>query len=337
MRRIIIIILTLAAASGIYAQSGSYAGSFSRLGFGARGLAKGNAMVSDIFGDYSGYYNPAISCFQEDANLSLGYTFLTLDRKLNFIGVAKKIAMEQGGAGISLSWINAGVTDIDGRDNDGNKIGEFSTFENQFYLGTGFLLDKNLALGLGFKLYYAKLFDDITTNSIAFDIGAIYKAMPDLAFGVTIRDISAKYKWETIDIYGSNGKSTTDKFPTLLNFGASYLLPKNLGVASLEFETMFVPEPGEQTSETTPDYKKRYYYLKAGAEIKLTEQLKIRAGLDRIGLNEEDFGGSLKPGIGVGFRKILSKNILLGIDYSFQLEPYTKQPLQNLGINFSFK
>lgn len=337
MRRIIIIILTLAAASGLYAQSGSYAGSFSRLGFGARGLAKGNAMVSDIFGDYSGYYNPAIPCFQEDANLSLGYTFLTLDRKLNFIGVAKKIAMEQGGAGISLSWINAGVTDIDGRDNDGNKIGEFSTFENQFYLGTGFLLDKNLALGLGFKLYYAKLFDDITTNSIAFDIGAIYKAMPDLAFGVTIRDISAKYKWETIDIYGSNGKSTTDKFPTLLNFGASYLLPKNLGVASLEFETMFVPEPGEQTSETTPDYKKSYYYLKAGAEIKLSDQLKIRAGLDRIGLNEEDFGGSLKPGIGVGFRKILSKNILLGIDYSFQLEPYTKQPLQNLGINFSFK
>ncbi|MBN1632967.1 MAG: PorV/PorQ family protein [Ignavibacteria bacterium] len=336
MKRIIIIILTLISVSGIYAQSGSYAGSFARLGFGARGLAKGNAMVSDIYGDYSGYYNPAISCFQEDANLNLGYTLMSLDRKLNFIGIAKKITMEQGSAGISLSWINAGVTDIDGRDNDANKIGDFSTFENQFYLGTGFLLDEKLALGIGFKLYYTKLFDEVTTNSIAFDIGAIYKAMPELTFGATIRDISAKYKWETNAIYGSNGKTTTDKFPILFNLGASYLLPKNFGIVSLEFETMFVPEP-EVTLTSNSEYKKRYYYVKAGTEIKLTEQLKIRAGLDRIGLNEEDFSGSLKPGIGVGFKKVFTKNIMLGIDYSFQLEPYTKQPFHNLGINFNLK
>lgn len=336
MKRIIIIILTLAAASGLYAQSGSYAGSFARLGFGARGLAKGNAMVSDVFGDYSGYYNPALSCFQEDANLNLGYSFLSLDRKLNFIGIAKKITMENGGAGISLSWINAGVTDIDGRDNDANKIGDFSTFENQFYLGTGFLLDENLALGVGFKLYYAKLFDEVTTNSIAFDIGAVYKVKPDLAIGVTLRDFSAKYKWETNSIYGSNGKTTEDKFPTLFNLGASYLLPQNFGVVSLEFETM-LPHKVEETSSEITYNPENLYYLKVGAEIILTEQLKIRAGLDRIGLNEEDFGGSLKPGIGVGFRKVFAKNILLGIDYSFQLEPYTKQPLQNLGINFNFK
>lgn len=336
MRRIIIIILTLAAAGGLYAQSGSYAGSFARLGFGARGLAKGNAMVSDVFGDYSGYYNPALSCFQEDANVNLGYTFLTLDRKLNFVGVAKKFKMQQGGAGISLSWINAGVSDIDGRDNDGNKIGDFSVFENQFYLGTGFLLEENLAFGVGFKLYYSKLYDEVTTTSIAFDLGAVYKVRPDLAIGFTVRDLSAKYKWETIDIYGSAGKTTEDKFPVLVNLGASYKLPDNFGVVSLEAEGMFAHKVEDAVELLTYD-SKSYYYLKAGAEINLSEQIKIRAGLDRIGLNEEDFGGSLKPSIGVGFRKVFAKNIIFGIDYSFQLEPYTHQPLQNLGINFNFK
>jgi len=336
-RAVLIIIIIIITSTGLYSQSGSYAGSFARLGFGARGLAKGNAMVSDVFGDYSGYYNPALSCFQEDANLNLGYTFLTLDRRLNFVGIAKKIAMKEGGAGISLSWINAGVSEIDGRDNDGNKIGDFSTFENQFYLGTGFLLEDNLALGVGFKLYYAKLYDEVTTNSIAFDLGAVYKVRPDLAVGFTVRDFSAKYKWETNEIYGSSGKTTEDKFPVLVNLGASYKLPDNFGIVSLEMEGMFTPKVTEEGDENVSFDSKSYYYMKAGAEINLTEQIKIRAGLDRIGLNEEDLGGSLKPSFGVGFKKVFAKNIMIGIDYSFQLEPFTKQPMQNLGINFNFK
>lgn len=49
----------------------------------------GNAMVSDIFGNINGIYNPALSAFQIDGNVNLGYTFLSLDRKLNFLGFTK--------------------------------------------------------------------------------------------------------------------------------------------------------------------------------------------------------------------------------------------------------
>ena len=90
------------------AQLGSYAGSFARMGFGARGLAMGNALVSDIFGDVSGYYNPSLACFQEQGFLNVGYTAMTMDRRLNFIGFAKKFKLqnqEKSGAGITLSWI----------------------------------------------------------------------------------------------------------------------------------------------------------------------------------------------------------------------------------------
>jgi hypothetical protein len=339
LKKFIIIFLFFASATA-FSQEGSYAGGFARLGFGARGMGMGNAMVSNIFGDVSGYYNPALACFQDKGVVNLGYTFLSMDRKLNFVGFSKKFKLpnqSQGGAGISFSLINSGVNNIDGRDNDGTQIGTFTTYENQFYLGTSFLLSENFAAGVGFKMYLSKLFDKVTTTSVAFDIGAVYKYSDKLAFGIAVKDISAKYKWDTSDLYGSNGNTTEDKFPTLANIGASYLLPKNLGSVSLEFESYFNPKVTDKTTGIAGT-RKNISYFKVGGEIILNEYLKVRAGMDRIDFanKTEDIGGNLKPSFGVGFVKPLGKSTMLGLDYSFQFEPYSKDPIQNIGINFKF-
>jgi len=334
-----ILILAQAAAK---AQSGSYAGSFARMGFGARGLAMGNAMVSDIFGDVNGYYNPSLACFQDEGYLNLGYTAMTLDRRLNYIGFAKKFKMpknDDGGAGISLSWINAGVSKIDGRDNDGNELGDLSTFENQFYLGTGFLIDKNFAFGVGFKLYYSKLYDEVKTNSVGFDIGAIYRLRPDLSLGFALRDLGARYKWETNKIYGELGTTTENRFPVLADIGATYLLPNNFGTASVEFETVINPrfETKDTVGTITKSDRTYNYVIKAGTEIRLSEQLRLRAGIDRMDLKSDDFFGNIKPGFGVGFYKSFGKDMKLGLDYSFQLEPYSHDGIHNVSIGFKFK
>ena len=223
-----------------YAQVGSFAGAFSRLGFSARGMSMSNAMVADVFGDINGIYNPSLATFQEEGLVNLGYSFLSLDRKLNFVGFTKKVKLpnqKSGGAGITVAWINAGVDDIDGRDNDTKQIGTFSTFENEFYLGTAFIINEKVSVGVGFKLYYAKLFNDITSSSFALDFGGTYKASNNLAFGLALKDVGAKYEWQTSDIYGSLGNTTEDKFPILLDIGATYLLPKNFGITSLALQT----------------------------------------------------------------------------------------------------
>ena len=214
-----------------------------------------------------------------------------------------------------------------------------STYENQFYLGTGFLLDENFAFGVGFKLYYAKLYDEVNTTSIAFDIGALYKIRPDLSIGFAIRDISARYKWETTKIYNELGTTTENKFPVLADLGATYLLPKNFGTVSLEFETFFNPrfETKDTSGVVTKSDRTYNYVIKFGTELKLSEQLKIRAGIDRMDLKADDFWGNIKPGLGVGFYKSFNKDITLGVDYSFQLEPFTKEPIHNIGIGFKFK
>lgn len=321
------------------AQLGSYAGAFSRMGFGARGISMSNAMVSDIFGDINGIYNPSLASFQENGIVNLGYTFLSLDRKLNFVGFTRKFKLpkqQDGGAGITLAWINAGVNDIDGRDNDTKQIGMFSTFENEFYLGTSFLLSEKFSAGIGFKLYYAKLFSDITATSFAIDLGAVYKANDKLAIGLAIRDLGAKYEWQTSSLYGSLGNTTKDKFPRIADLGATYLLPKNLGLVTLALQQYFNPESEPDTNGVVPDHKNNSV-IRFGVEINVISQVKFRAGLDRIDFSADDFTGNLKPSFGIGLNKNISKTINLGLDYSFQIEPYTHDPIQNIGVAFKFK
>lgn len=321
-----------------YAQLGSYAGAFSRMGFSARGLAMGNAMVANIYGDINGIYNPALATFQEKGLVNLGYTFLSFDRRLNFLGFTKKFELpnqNKGGAGITFAWINAGVSDIDGRDNDTREIGMFSTFENEFYLGTAFIIDEKISLGLGFKLYYAKLYEEVTSTSFALDIGGIYKANDKLALGISFQDIGAKYKWQTSAIYGSNGNTTEDKFPKILNLGATYLLPKNFGLASLQLRQYFNPDiPSTVTSN--PTVTSNSTVLQFGMEWNVSSQVKFRAGLDRMDFSSDDFTGNLEPSFGLGLNKNFSKSINLGLDYSFQLEPFSHDPVQNIGLVFKF-
>ena len=346
MRKILLtIILILTSYSAAFSQAGGFAGTFARLGFGARGLSMGNAMVGNIFGDVSGYYNPALSTFQNEGVVNVGYTFMSLDRQLNFLNFAKKIEFPNQqikGAGISISWINSGVSDIDGRDNDTRQIGNFSTFDNQFYLGTGFIISDQVSVGVGFKYYYSKLFEEVTSTSIAFDIGAIVRPTPNLAIGLAVRDLNARNEWNTSVIYGSNfGNTTTDKFPTLINLGGSYLLPNNIGVVSVEGQYQKNPTVEDNfefvdPEAVTPEVKDNVSF-KVGGEIFLTPQINVRAGLERIDFGSDDVMGNLKPSLGVGFYKMLGKTMKLGVDYSFQLEPYTHDPIQNISIGFKFK
>jgi hypothetical protein len=341
-KKIIIIAVLFLTALSSYAQVGSYAGAFARMGFGARGLSMGNALVSDAFGEVSGYYNPSLSVFQKDGLINLGYTFMSFDRKLNFVSFNKQFVLSEGKqtAGVTLSWINAGVTDIDGRDNDARSLGMLSTYENQFALGFGFLVSPQVALGIGFKLYHSKLYDEVTSTNVGFDAGVTYLASKELSFGLSVRDIASKYVWETSDVYGSvNGKITEDKFPTLADLGASYLLPEELGIVSLGVGAYFNPkfETVDTLGVVTKSDAEINFGVKFGGEINVNKYVKFRAGVERIDFTADDFMGNIKPGAGINISKSFSDNWTLGVDYSFQFEPFSHRPVQILGITFKFR
>src|ERR1041385_1561491 len=193
-------------------QIAGSAGAFVRMGSGARGMGMGNAMTAVNFGDIQTYYNPSLGAFAEYRSAGATFGLLSLDRYLNFVSYVQPIHPT---AGISFGIINAGVRNIDGRDADGEKTGDLSTFENQFFLAFANRVADRLSLGVAVKLYYSKLYDQVISTTVGFDAGFCAQLTVDLSLGGAVQDLGSKYKWDTKAIYDQNGKSTEDKFPNL--------------------------------------------------------------------------------------------------------------------------
>jgi hypothetical protein len=303
-----------------FSSISSKAGAFSRMGFGARGIGMGNAMSAITTGELNSYYNPALNSFQEGNSFHTSYSFLSLDRNLNFVNFTKKFGNGEGGKaipGISVGIINAGVDNIDGRDSQGNKFDDLSTSENQFFLSLSNRFSNKLALGVSFKFYYYKLYEDVTASGLGFDIGALYLLNENITISFMISDINSKYEWDTSNLYGSSGNTTTDKFPVLKKIGISYKLNDPNIIAAVEFEN--------SNAETN--------YIRVGAEYNVFENLYFRAGVDKI--NISNFDVPVRPAAGFSYFDPLSIGVV-GINYAFAIEPYSSFDQHIVGLNINF-
>ena len=302
-------------------------GAFSRMGFGPRGIGFGNAFSSITEGELVSYYNPAITPFQQNNSVQSGYTILSLDRSLNFLSYTRKFDFYSTSdttvnkkpkttAGLSVGIVNSGVSDIDGRDNNGISTGDLSTSENQFFMGLAARISEKVSIGLSIKFYYYKLYEEITSNSLGFDIGALYRLNDNFNFSMVISDINSKYKWDTAPVYEQNGVTTEDKFPILWKFGVSYRHPGIGLLGAIEFEY--------SNSQTN--------IFRAGVEYNIYDQFYIRGGIDQINIDNLDW--PVVPSVGFSFFKAFN-TLVVGVEYAYQYEQYTGG--RNIvGLNFNF-
>ena len=326
---ILLVFCTTAFSQDAYSSIAGKPGAFSRMGFGARGMGMANAMTSITSGNVVAYYNPALSIFQEGNSFSSSYSILSLDRSLNFLNFTRKFELgwknadgsrrdkPRSVAGVSLGLINAGVDNFAERDNQGIKLGDLSPFENQFFMGVGLKTSERLAIGFTAKFYYSKLYDEVTTTSFAFDIGAIYILNENITIGAALIDVNAKYKWDSSKIYEQDGTNTTDEFPIRKKIGVSYKFSEQKIIASIEFEGI--------NSETN--------FLRLGAEYNIFESLFLRAGVDNMNISNTDFPA--RPTFGFSYLHSL-KSFVAGIDYAFVLEPFSSSDQHIVGININF-
>ncbi len=326
MKKYFLILITLTFSTLLTAQPqfskiASMPGAFSRMGFGARGIGMGNAMSAVTDGNLVSYYNPALSVFQEGNSFQTSYSFLSLDRSLNFLSFTRRFDLggkKNRAAGISAGIINSGVSKIDGRDNQGLQTGELSTSENQFFVGLGKRFSEHLAIGIEAKFYYYKLYESVTSSGVGVDIGALYKIDDQWNVSLGVADLNSKYKWDTGPLYGTDGGgNSTNKFPLLKKVGVSYS-NKELGLlAALEYEG--------SNGETN--------IIRAGAEYNIYEGLYLRAGIDQFNLSNSDF--LPKPAAGFSYSRKID-GFTVGVDYAFMVEQYSPQDRHVVGINVIF-
>jgi hypothetical protein len=265
-------------ASNSFAQIGGAPGAYSRMGFGARGMGMGNAMTAVVSGDVTGYYNPAV---------------------------------------ISAGLINAGVSNIDGRDADGEQTGLLKTSEDQVFLGFGLKFKSGLSFGLNLKILYYHLYTDFTSVTAGLDFGVIYRVDNSLTLGLTVRDVNSKYKWDSTPLYGEQGTTSQDNFPLLFTGGIAYMLPDSIGLLSADIEISNV----------------RTRVLRVGAEIPIIREVTLRAGVDRIDLKEKGMGAS--PAFGFTIARGLP-GWTPSLTYVYIIEPFapTGMHLISLGVIF---
>ncbi len=332
MRKYFFILLSIisgiAFAQPKFSEMAVGPGAFSRMGFGARGIGFGNALSSITEGELVSYYNPAVTPFQENNSFLAGYSFLSLDRALNFLSYTRRFDFysvsdtvsetrkPRTTAGLSVGILNSGVTNIDGRDNNGISTGDLSTSENQFFMGLAARVSEKFSLGLSIKFYYYKLYEEINTNSLGFDIGALYRLNENFNISLVISDINSKYKWDTAPIYEQNGITTEDKFPNLRKIGVSYRNKKIGILGAIEFEN--------SSAQTN--------ILRAGVEYNIYDQFFIRGGVDQFNLDNLDW--PVVPSLGFSYFKAFN-GFVVGVEYAYQYEQYTGG--RNIvGVNFNF-
>ena len=293
-------------------QIGGRAGAFSRLGFGARGMGMGNAMTAVTTGDMVGYYNPAVLAQAGYRNISLSFGLLPFDRKLNFVNFTQPV---KPAAGLFIGLINSGWSNIDGRNADGEPTGALKTTENMVLLGFATRIRSQLSLGINLKLLYHHLYTDVNSTTVGIDFGAILPVGDHVTLGASIRDVNSRYKWDTSALYGEQlGRTTEDKFPQLYTLGAAYSIMDSVALVAAEIE---------KSNQST-------LVARFGVEIPIIPEVTVRAGIDRIDL--QDKGNGVRPSVGFSARRSFD-SWTPGLNYAFVLEPFTNSPTHIISLS----
>lgn len=288
-------------------------GSFARIGLNAKGMSMSNSISALSSGDVYTYYNPALSSFQNGGNISASVALLSLDRQLN--GITYTTGLKPS-AGLSVGIINGTVSNIDERDGNGTHIGSLSTSENEVYFSFSNQFLENFSIGLSLKLYYYRLYSGISSTSIGFDVGALYKVTDFLSVALVETDLGEEYHWDSSSLFGTDGSNFVSPFPHVFKIGAAYRLPVLNSAITAEYDVA--------TSSSLNG-------LKAGLEIHPIDVIAIRGGFSSG--NQQNVGTEVSPTFGFGAR-ISFLGIAPEINYAYVAEPFSPYGIQTISINF---
>ena len=325
-----ILIIGLLCAAPVSAQ---HAGAFSRVGFGARGIAMGNAITADVSGYASPYYNPALAPFLAHQSLDVSAALMSLDRQLQYVQLSTPLRPL---AGIAGGLIHAGVSDFDGRNSSGYHTGTFSTNEYAFFMAFGVRIGGRMTVGVGLSLFRSDLYPNVSAaRSIGLDLGASFRVTERLQVGAVVDDLLAEYTWDTSQ-HHSDGGNTVDTFPRRIRVGASYSLSQVY--FSVEYESRLTSRQvwrrdidfsGGSLREVlaTDELSLHESRFRAGAEYFFIPRMAIRGGATSLG------EGAFRPSAGFMVEQPLGA-ISTRAEYVFVLEPYQSGTMHMITLRF---
>lgn len=257
---------------------------FLNIGFGSRACGMGEAFTS-LADDASGtYWNPAgVGISNRDQFLFSHHGWLaqtTCDYLSGVVSFSNSSAI-----GINLIYLSYG--DIEGRDEYGYKIDNYSAYDLAFALSYSRLVMKNLSVGLTGKAVQSSIEKEKGTG-FSGDAGLLYQApVKGLKIGLVLQHFGTGLRY--IDV--------VTKFPTTVRWGMSYEIPVTRAtiIPAVDF-----------LKEVSGDY-----LINGGIEVMILDEFFLRSGYK---INSPQ--GGLTAGCGV-VEKVYS--FQLHIDYAYSL------------------
>ena len=236
----LIILLSVGAVNA--GSMGGKAGAFLRMGLGADRVAMGDCGVALVSGEMDWYYNPASIPFQSGKQAALGYRWLSLDRSMIYADFSMPLEPQPGltlepNAGISFGVMRAGTSEIDIRDENGVHYYMMSHSENLIHGTFALRPHKRFAVGLTIKWMINAVPDatwddkNLYAYGMGIDLGMRFVATRNLRFGLQLRDLNAKYSWETSEVLAVSQGVKDDRFPNIVRIGSAWDPLKYLTVA----------------------------------------------------------------------------------------------------------
>lgn len=267
------LVLAFLCSTAVAEDYGGYAGAYLQLSVHPRATGMGNAFTA-VSDDVTGlFYNPGAAAQVQRFSFGGAYRALSLDRSLQQFAVIFPV---RGEAAIGLSGELASMDGIEGRTRRGEPTGELDNLDAVISITFARRFSEYLSIGGNARYYYKKL-AGTSAYSAGFDVGSMIhlargEALPDdfpadlLRFGLAIRNIAAKYPWNTGDYWqtqGLLGTDVEDKVPLDIVAGASVLLLDS---------RLLVAADGEKS-------EKKSVKLNVGAEAKPIQYVALRSGL----------------------------------------------------------
>ena len=187
----ILIALMILTLSSVYAVENNHAASYLRIGADARSVGMGGTGVAFMDNVTAAYCNPAALADAKRIEFATATrTNMGLDRSQYSAALGFKLPLGY----VAFSWQNAGVSDLEGYDAEGNSTGSFDNADNNLALSFALKYHK-FNFGLTPKLYMSKVNDESTTG-YGFDAGALFHVNRYFNIGITARDLISDYDGE---------------------------------------------------------------------------------------------------------------------------------------------
>ncbi len=324
----IVALMIMIPVTDAVAQSGGFSGAFTRMGFGPRGMAMGNAMGTVTQEGVYAHYNPALAGFIDGNQVDMSTALMSFDRSLHSINATFPLPPN---AGLNIGLLNANVVDIDGRTSSGYHTEYLSTHEFQFFAAFGIRINPKIRIGASVKLHLANFHEDTgNATGAGFDAGIIYRATPNWRLGFTAQDMISQYSWNTTDMYGTQGgRSRNDPIPTRFRFSTSYVFPEQGLLLSSEFEIQrqsaeyqrrqvsdgALPPESITSSE---DVLTSSLLYRAGVSWSAHERLTLRGGWEIMDLEFVEETQKISAGVSV---HLPYDAMSPSIDYTYVREP----------------